>query len=89
MADQEKRGKMHDLNIKSKRAKKEWKEQEVHIQLHKDEGKEHSNMVFTGTRVGLLTAVCCMMDKLTEYTDITVEDIRKCFDTVQQRKGDE
>lgn len=72
-----------ELNIKlNKKAAKEWKKEEVCIQFYKYAGRARSNMMFNGSKKGILVAISSMLNSLYKYKAIEDKDLDWLIDTV-------
>lgn len=72
-----------DLNIKlNKKAAKDWKKEEVYIEFHKEAGRDRSNMMFNGSKKGILVAISSMLNSLYKYKAIEDKDLDWIMNTV-------
>lgn len=69
-------------NLKDRRYKKAWLDQDLEIHIVKAKGKHNSNQVLKGTDVGLMTLLASLMYTLITNNVTNEEKLRSLVDTV-------
>lgn len=69
-------------NLRDRRYKKAWLDQDLEIHIVKDKGKHNSSQVLKGTNVGLMTLLASLMYTLITNNVTNEEKLRALVDTV-------
>ena len=69
-------------NLRDRRYKKAWLDQDLEIHLVKAKGKHNSSQVLKGTNVGLMTLLASLMYTLITNNVTNEEKLRALVDTV-------